>query len=425
MNNQTIRSPRLGEEYTRIDHPSGLTMLLYPMPGYSTAYAMFGTKYGSVDECFQVNGQEGFTTVPSGIAHYLEHKMFESEEGDTFARYAKIGASGNAFTSFDKTAYLFACSGHFQEALEILLDSVTHPYFTKETVEKEQGIIGQEIRMYDDDPEWACMFGLLQGMYHQHPVRVDIAGTVESISHITAELLYQCYDTFYNLHNMVLTVAGNFQVEEVLAAADKVLRPAQPQEIRRSCGEEPATVRQKRTVKKMEVATPLFQIGFKSPNRGETENFRSMILDEMLIDILAGEMTPLYRELYHKGLINNGLDGETMACRDCLCTLFSGESKDPDQVYQRICQEIVRAQKEGLDEELFARTKRATYGRFINMFGKPDTVASVLMNTYFVGLTPYQLLDLVASCTKEDLERRLAEDFDPENSAISLICSDC
>ena len=269
MSSQIIQDKHLGEQYIRVEHPSGLTMLLYPMPGFSTTYAMFSTQYGSVDTCFQAKEGGEQIRVPEGIAHYLEHKMFESEDGDAFDRYAKTGAAANAFTSFDKTCYLFTCSGKFQESLEILLDCVTHPYFTKETVEKEQGIIGQEIRMYEDDPSWRVTFNLLDSLYHNNSVKVDIAGTIESIARIDADLLYRCYNTFYNLHNMVLTVSGNFDPDEVLQVADRVLKKAPPFEAVRRPQQEPESVVRKRVVQHLPVALPMFYIGFKSPDAGQ------------------------------------------------------------------------------------------------------------------------------------------------------------
>ena len=421
MNKQLVTNGRLGESYLRVEHPSGLTMLLYPMQGYSTSYAMFSTKYGSIDTCFKTGEDTEFATVPAGIAHYLEHKMFESEDGDAFERYAKTGASANAFTSFDKTCYLFPCSDHFKDTIEILLDFVTDPYFTKETVEKEQGIIGQEIRMYDDDPGWRVMFNLLESMYQNNTVKVDIAGTVESIAQIDADLLYRCYNTFYNLNNMVLTVAGNFDPQEVLDAADKILKKAPELQIERKVAEEPAAVARKRFVQHLPVAVPMFYIGFKSPNAGEKQNFCNMIYDEMILDLVTGETTELYRQLYNDGLINSGIVGETMPGRDYLCSMISGESKDPDQVYERICRAFEKAAVEGVDDEAFERVKKSTYGRYLGLFAKPDALASAMTNCYFAGIDMYDLVELVANSSKEELEKRLREDFSSENSSLSIV----
>ena len=221
---EVIRSERTGEECVRIDHPSGLPILVWPKKGYQSAYAVFATRYGSIDTAFTT--EQGPVTVPAGIAHYLEHKLFENEDCDAFERYARTGASANAYTSFSQTAYLFTCTERVEESLEILLDFVQKPYFTPETVAKEQGIIGQEIRMCEDSPSRRVLFNLLRALYHEHPIKIDIAGTVESIAQITPELLYGCYNTFYNLRNMVLVVAGNVTAEQVLRVADRMLKPA-------------------------------------------------------------------------------------------------------------------------------------------------------------------------------------------------------
>lgn len=421
MNREIIRSEKLREEYVKIDHPSGLTMLLCPMEGYSTSYAMFTTKYGSVDCCFKTNLQPDYFEIPAGTAHYLEHKMFESEEGDAFNRFAKLGASPNAFTSFDKTSYLFACSDNFKETLEILLDMVSTPYFTPETVAKEQGIIGQEIGMYDDSPDWRVMFNLLESLYVNHPVKLDIAGTVETIAEITDKTLYRVYDTFYHLSNMVLTVAGNFKVEEVLEVADRVLKKGENIEISRKVPEEPAEIAKKYVEQQLPVATPLFCIGFKGKDMGNRKNFENMILDEMIIDLVCGEMTPLYRSLYEDGLINNGLNGEVMASRDYIHSMIEGESRDPKEVYRRLLAEIERLKVCGFDEAMFARSKKGTYGRYIGLYSKPESIASVMCNTYFADMTLYELLDLVAGITKEQLEARMKENLLEEYSALSVV----
>ncbi len=324
-----VSSPVLGERFQRVEHRSGLTILLCPMEGYSTAYAMFSAKVGSIDTTFKTQREEDFVEVPPGIAHFLEHKMFECEDGDAFAKYAKTGANANAFTSFDRTAYLFSCTGNFRESIEILLDFVSRPYFTPETVQKEQGIIGQEIRMYDDDPGWRSLFNLLQTLYRENPVRLDIAGTTESIAEITSDLLYRCYHTFYSLGNMVLTVAGNFRPEDVLEAADKILQAGEKVEIQWRKAEEPQEVAGHYVEQSLPVSTPLFQIGFKGEAGDSLENMKRQLADEVLMEILCGESSPLYRRLYDGGLINSSFGSEVLAGRDYLCCMFGGESRDP------------------------------------------------------------------------------------------------
>ena len=233
MSVKKVSSPVLGEEYFEIDHKSGLKIYVMPKENYSSAYAIFGTKYGSIDTIVKAkNGK--FKKIPEGTAHFLEHKLFEGEELDAFEQFAKTGASANAYTSFDRTAYLFSCNENFEESLGILLDFVQKPYFTQETVEKEQGIIGQEIRMYKDLADWEVMFNLLAALYYEHPVRIDIAGTQESIAKIDAELLYDLYRNFYNLNNMVLCVCGNVDCESVITVADSHLEKSEGRKIERN-----------------------------------------------------------------------------------------------------------------------------------------------------------------------------------------------
>ena len=422
MTQQTITSQRLQQQYLHIQHKSGLELLLCPMPGYSTAYAMFGTKYGSIDNCFKVNDEKEFLTVPDGIAHYLEHKLFESEDGDAFARYAATGASANAFTAFDRTAYLFSCAGEsFPQALEILLDFVTHPYFTEQTVQKEQGIIGQEIRMYDDSADWRVLFNCLDGMYHNNPVKVDIAGTVESIAQINADLLYACYHKFYNLHNMVLTVAGNFSVDTVLQLADRILKPAPPMTIERFSRPEPRQVVRSRTVQKLPVAVPMFQIGLKGVPLSERENFCMQIIDEMLLEVLMGESSQLYGQLYKQGLINATFSTEAFSGRDYCALFFAGESRDPQQVYERICARIDQVKQQGIDPQDFAHAKKVVYGRYIGIFDKVEAVSSLLMLTHFAGLSMYEVIELAAQASCQQLEERLASCWDTNYSTLSIV----
>ncbi|OUP70961.1 peptidase M16 [Anaerotruncus colihominis] len=423
MERTVIKSARLGQEMVKIKHPSGLTMLLCPMPGYSTAYATFTANVGSVDTGFKTQDDDAFVDVPEGIAHFLEHKMFENEDGDAFAKYAKTGASANAYTSFDKTAYLFACTDRFEESLEILLDFVRRPYFTKESVQKEQGIIGQEIRMYDDDGEWRVQFNLLQALYHNHPVRIDIAGTVESIAEIDDQLLYRCYRTFYNLNNMVLCVAGNFDIDAVLRVADRVIKPDEkPVEIERRHVDEPESICKPLVEQKFAVAAPLFQFGFKGCGGNPRENLKNQILDEILAEIIAGDASPLYRRMYDAGIINSTFGSEIMAGRDYMCAIFSGESREPERVADEIKAEVARMRREGVDKKMFELCRRATYGRYIGMYTRTASVAGLMSAVYFAGMDDmYALLDIVANATPDQMNERLQIAFNPEKSALSIV----
>lgn len=415
-----IKNELLNDSYFEIDHKSGFKIFVYPKENYSSAYAVFGTKYGSIDTCFRVEGNEEFTTVPEGIAHFLEHKLFESEELDAFARYAKTGASANAYTSFDKTCYLFQCSGNFEKSLEILLDFVSNPYFTEQTVQKEQGIIGQEIKMYQDEPGWESLFALLRAMYHNHPVRIDIAGTVESISHITAELLYECYETFYNPANMVLAVVGNVTVDQVLEIADRMLKPKDSKKIERKFQIEPETVVEDTIVRNLAVSMPIFAIGYKekidTPNRTLKETLESNIL----LDIIGGKTSGLYEEMLTDGLINTTFDIEYFEGFGYSAHIFNGESTEPEKVRERINKEIEKMKKQGVDKATFDRIKKKHYGGFIMNFNDIDSLANALIGGYFNGDGLYDQLEVLESITLEDINNRLNA-INIENSSMSII----
>lgn len=417
-----IKSELLKEEYTQIKHASGLTLCLCPMKGYSTTYAVFATKYGSIDNFFKTEKEEDFIGVPPGIAHFLEHKMFEDEDGDAFAKYAKTGASANAFTTFDKTAYLFSCSENFKESLDILLNFVTHPYFTPESVAKEQGIIAQEIAMYDDDADFQVLFNLLKIVYHHHNIREDIAGSAQSIAQIDADLLYRCYHTFYNLNNMVLSIAGNFEIDDVLQLCDRILKPSAPIKIeRKSMEPEPLSVAQTYIETTSEVSMPQFCFAFKHVINDAITNQKNKILDSMILNIILGEFTAIYQSLYNGGLINDTFGSECMAGDDFYLTIFSGESKDPKKVQTLICQEIERVKANGLDPELFEICKRTFYGGYIGTFEKPENVASLMMNSFFYGITAFDLAEIVSQITLEQLNARLNTAFDTTNTSLSVV----
>lgn len=425
MNNiKEIKNELLQDSYYEIDHASGLKIFVYPKENYSTSYAVFGTKYGSIDTCFKAEGEKEFTEVPEGIAHFLEHKLFESEELDAFERYAKTGASANAYTSFDKTCYLFSCSKNFDKSLEILLDFVTQPYFTPETVKKEQGIIGQEIKMCNDDPGWESLFALLRAMYHRHPVKIDIAGTVDSISRITADLLYGCYETFYNPANMALAVAGNVSVEGVLEVADRILKPKKCRKIERKFEAEPASVVEDTVIRRLPVAMPIFTIGFKEDIKTPERTLKEVTESNILLDIIAGKTSPLYESLIDEGLINTAFDTEYFEGYGYSAHIFSGESENYEKVRERINNEIEKLKKTGVDEKDFERIKKKHYGSFIMNFNDVDSIANSLVGAYFNGEGLFDQLEVLESITAEDINSRLRNAFAVENSSMSVIKRD-
>lgn len=416
-----VKSERLGESYFEIDHPSGLKILVYPKKNYAATYAVFGTRYGSIDTEFRLNGEEKFTCVPEGIAHFLEHKLFESEDLDAFERYAKTGASANAYTSFDKTCYLFSCTGKFQESLEILLDFVTHPYFTEKTVQKEQGIIGQEIQMCRDEAGWEALFSLLRAMYKTHPVRIDIAGTVESIAEITPELLYKCYETFYNFSNMVLCVAGNVTLDEVLSVADRLLKPQKPIAIERKFHREPREVAESYTEETLSVAFPIFSLGFKEAVETPERSPREILISDIILEAVAGKTSAFYSELLEAGLINTSFESEYFCGYGYAAWIFTGESPDGREVQKRITARIRALQETGISKADFERIRKKLYGRSIMQFNDIDGIANAMVSAYFCKEGLFDETEILQSLTLDEVNARLRTTLQTDCASLSVI----
>ena len=415
-----VRNELLNEVYYDIDHPSGLKILVMPKAGYESSYAIFATKYGSIDTMIQLD-DGSFEQIPEGTAHFLEHKLFESEDLDAFERFAKTGASANAYTSFDRTGYLFSCSANFKKNLEILLDFVQNPYFTQATVEKEQGIIGQEIDMYKDVPDWEVMFNCLRNMYHNLPVRIDIAGTHESIAQISADTLYGCYNNFYNLHNMVLSVAGNTTVEEVLEVADKVLKPVEGKMAQRKVMEEPEEVIKDYCEEKLSVATPQFMLGFKEHWDTPERTAKEEITMEILLDMMFGTSTGLYRRLFDEKLINSSFGFEYFTGFGYSCVFIAGESIDPKKVAEEVKKEIKSFRENGFDEKIFERTKKKLYGRMIMDMNDVDSLANNMAVSYFAGDDIFTDFETYKTVTVEDVKEMLNKTLDENYSVLSVI----
>ena len=419
MNIQEIKSQRIGDSYYKIDHPTGLTIYVYPKEGYNSAYAIFGTKYGSINTKFSVDGGNKIT-VPDGIAHYLEHKLFESEEGDAFARYAKTGANANAYTSFEKTCYLFSCTDKFDESLEILLDFVQEPYFTAQTVAKEQGIIGQEIKMYDDSPEWRVMFNMLEGMYKNHPVKIDIAGTVGTIAEITAEKLYEVYNVFYNLNNMVLCVSGNITVEQVLKTADKMLKKSENHDIKNYFEEEPYEICEPYVEQSFPVSMPLFNLGFKE-RADSLLDVKKLAYTDILLAMIASQTSQLYRELLDNNLINSSFSYELFEGPGYCSVIFGGESRAPKQAAEIIKRYISKLKKDGLEKSDFEISKKSVYGDAVSALNSVSSISNAIADYHFNGNELFSYIDAIADATFDDISNRLYEMLDVNNCTLSVV----
>ena len=400
--------------------PSGLTVLVRPMPGYSGTHVIYATRFGSIDRDFRLNGRE--VHLPAGVAHFLEHKMFEDQDGDAFAKFAKTGANANAFTSFDRTCYLFTATQQLDESLDVLLGMVGHPYFTEQTIAKEQGIIGQEIKMYDDSADWRLITGLCECLYHSHPIRSDIAGTCESIAEITPKMLYDCCEAFYAPGNMVLAAAGNTTMEQILAACERHgLMELRPEErVQRLWAEEPMTLAATEKRIRMPVSKPCFGLGFKETPLAP-DDLRSELLYDLILCCVCGGMSPLYRRLYDSGLTNPGFGGEVLRVDGCCCILFTGESDEPDTVKQMLLDEIERVRREGIDREVFTLCKNEKYGQLIENLENVEDSASQMADFALSGQTVVQQIEALAALTADDAAAALQHILQPARMATMYI----
>ena len=399
---------------------NGLAVYLLQKKGYEKTYATFTTRYGSIDNRFKKDGQ--WVNVPDGIAHFLEHKMFESEKGDVFQEFGRLGASANAFTSFSRTAYLFSATSLIEQNLETLIDFVQDPYFTEESVEKEKGIITQEIQMYQDNPGWRLFFGLIESMYAKHPVRIDIAGTPESIDQITADDLYTCYRTFYHPSNMVLFVVGNIDPAETLvlikanqAKKDYTDRPA----IERDYGTEPQEVAKKRFELELDVKTPKVLIGYKDSSLGGQEQLRRELTSELLLHLLFDQTSSTYLELYEDGLIDDTFSFDYSSEEEFAFATFGMETEDPDRFIAAY--EKLLAVRPEFEETEVVRKRNMMQGKFLRSLNSPEFIANQFSRHALAGTNLFTLPTLIASITKEEIEARFDELFALENRAISIV----
>jgi predicted Zn-dependent peptidase len=402
----------------------GMDVFVLPRK-YNKKYAVVGVKYGSVDNEFIVPGEDEGVVVPAGIAHFLEHKMFDEEWGNVFERFSQLGASANAYTSYTVTAYLFSATEGFWESFELLLDFVQQPYFTPESVAKEKGIIQQELMMIEDDPDRKLFSSLLQGLFQRHPVRIEIGGTVDSIAKITPELLYDCHRTFYHPANMAVCVVGDVDPDEVTRRVREDLqgRDYEPQgEIRRIMPTEPAEVHRARMETKMLVSRPRLGIGFKEagpPLKGK-DLLRREAATNLLLQAVLGRSSPLYSELYEAGLIDDQFGLRYYASEHFGFTMIEGETEDPDILYQRIIEGLAKARDEGVALADLERLRKKSIGRLINAFDSSDYVANSLLSYHFEGTSLRDYLDVLQDLTLADLEERWRH-LDPKAAASTII----
>lgn len=405
---------------------NGLTVAVLVKPGFRQSTARAAVHYGSVDSCF-VDPQSGRQVqVPDGIAHFLEHKLFEGPEGNVADRFAELGADVNAYTTHTHTVYYFTTTGYFEACLDLLLNFVQEPWFTPESVAREQGIIEQEIRMYLDDPGWRSSANLMEALYVRHPVRLDIAGTVASIRQINPELLYLCHRIFYHPSNMVLFAAGDLDpravVDQVRAACARRDYPVQPA-IVRCLPEEPQAIAARRRVQELVVSQPIFRLGFKEKEVGLTGRplLERDLLTAMLLDILVGRGSPLYTRLYESGLIDQRFGFGHAPEVTFGYTYLAGPTPDPERLEAELLAGLAEAQAAGVDEADFERARRKLMGRLLNLMNDLEGISYLFIDGFFKDIAFFDGIPVLQSLTPDAANRRLREHFDPALAATSII----
>ena len=413
--------PRLDETVCRRTLPNGLKILVVPKPGFTRKIAYFVTNYGSVHTSFTLEGKA--YTTPAGVAHYLEHKMFDMPDRDVTAEFAALGASPNAFTSYGLTAYYFSCTENFAPALKLLLEFVSTPYFTEESVEKERGIIAQEILMYADSADSVVMEEMNRGLYRHHPIRVPIAGTVESIQDITAQTLYDCHKAFYHPANMTLCVVGDVDAEEVAAIAGEILpKEKSPVAVPDFGLPEPQTAVTAVSRREMDVAMTTFQLAFKCPPPAKgRDHAHQELVAEIAAEMLFGQSSQLYQWLYEDGLIDSSFGGGEEFTAGTAMLTCGGDSRDPEEVRNCIINEAKFLAENGLDQAAFDRIKRSFLGIRFKDLTSFDGTCYRLVAYSMEDHDYFDFPSIFQEVTIEEVRQFIADNVRPEKCALSIV----
>lgn len=420
---QIIENSKVKEKLYKEKLENGLTVMIIPKKGIQKKYIIWGTNYGSNDSTFIVPGENNVTEVPKGVAHFLEHKLFEQENGvNSLDALTSLGVNANAYTTNNHTAYLYECTNNFYEALDEFMDYVQHPYFTDENVEKEKGIIGQEIMMYDDYPEWKVYLNTLEGMYHNNPVKLDITGTIETISKIDKEILYKCYNTFYNPSNMAMVVAGDFEPDEILEEIKKRLIKHEPNgEIKRIYEDEPEEIVKDKIEQKMEVSKPLYTIGIKDVVPDNNLKVKKHIAIEILLNILIGSSSDLYKQLYEMGNSYSAPSIEYEFDKTYAHILITGQSNDPEKLFDMFKQKVKEIKDNGISKEDFERTKKMIYGEYVKEYNDIVDISRMFLSDYFKGINSFEYIEEINTIYIEFVEQILKEVFNDKKMVLSIV----
>ena len=413
--------PRLGETVFRQTLSNGLEVVTVRKPFHAKSYAFLAVRYGGMDLRFQTEGR--WRETPAGIAHYLEHKMFDMASENVMQSFARNGASDNAFTSNAMTAYYFTSTAHFYENLRILLRFVSTPYFTQESVDKEQGIIAQEIQETEDDPDWRVYANLMERLYQDSPARVPVVGSLESIRQITPQTLYDCHKAFYTPSNMILVCVGNVDQARVAEEAEAILpREGGPAVIRDYGREDAAGPAGSEVSQAMEVSMPMFLAGYKCQAVDEGEaTLRQSIVGDLACDALFGDSSPLYTRLYEEGAVNSSLGGNFDMLPGAHYVYVGGDAKDPRRVFEEITRQARKLGEEGIGEDFYRQIRRAAYGGMLPSLHSFENIAVSIAEAYFRGFDYFRFPEVFDAVGKADVEAFLRENIAPEKSALSLI----
>lgn len=419
---QIIENSKVKEKLYIEKLENGLTVMVIPKNNVRKKYIIWATHFGSIDNNFIVPNTGEEVKIPDGVAHFLEHKMFEQRNGtNSLDTLSAIGVDANAYTTNDHTAYLYEATDNFYEALDEFMDYVQNPYFTDENVEKEKGIIAQEIKMYEDYPEWQVYLNAIKCMYKDNPVRLDIAGTVESISKITPEILYNCCDTFYNLANMAMVICGDFVPEEILEEVKKrIISNKNIGEIKRIYTPEETKINQKEKVVKMDVNNPLFTIGFLDTPCSESI-VKKHIAVEVLLEIIFGKSSELYRGLYSQGFLLNEPELDYEFTNNYAHILITGQSRDPRKVVDEFKKALNKIKEDGINEDVFIRMKKKVYGRYITDYNSVSDIGRMFLSDYFKGINSFDYLEEYNQVTKEFVEQVLMDVLNEEKMVVSIV----
>ncbi len=419
-----IESTKIKEKAYFEKLENGLNIIIIPKENTNKKYVIWGTNFGSIDNRFIMPGSNEEVFIPDGVAHFLEHKMFEQPNGtNSLDTLMALGLEANAYTTNDHTAYLFECSSDkFYEGLDELMDYVQSPYFTDENVEKEKGIIGQEIMMYDDDPGFKLYLNTMDCLYHKNAVKLDIAGTIESISKIDPDVLYKCYNTFYHPSNMTLVVCGNFKPEKLIEEIKKRLKHKENQgEIKRIYEVEEDSINRKIKETNMEVSVPIFMIGYKDKLPNSEEIVKKHIAIEVILNMLIGKSSELYKELYNNGDLLAEPDLDYEFSKQYAHVLISGQSKNPQVIYERFKTEVEKFKKNGLNEEHFERIKRKIYGDYVTEYNSVGDIARMFLSDSFKRINSFDYIEKYNTVTREYVEQVLREVFDEKKMVLSVV----